>query len=129
MLVQEILIKFSISWINKMKLHLCWFNNSVCHLCLKGFKGSPLQYHSFFKSFESGVESKNESPSDRLYFLEQYTRGHPKEIVKSCQHMPADHGYLRAKALLQERFGDQYKIASAYMEKALSWANIKSEDL
>ncbi len=58
------------------------------------FDGNPLQYHSFMKSFESGVESKTESPSDRLYFLEQYTRGHPREIIKSCQHMPADHGYL-----------------------------------
>lgn len=43
--------------------------------------------------------------------------------------MPADHGYSRAKALLQDNFGDQYKIASAYIEKALSWASIKSEDV
>lgn len=43
--------------------------------------------------------------------------------------MLANHGYLRAKGLLQEHFGDQYIIASTYMEKALSWANIKSEDV
>ncbi len=94
------------------------------------FDGNPLQYHcAKYCTHLQYVESKTESPSDRLYFLEQYTRGHPREIIKSCQHMPADHGYLRAKALLQERFGDQYKNASAYLKNALSWANIKSEDL
>lgn len=51
--------------------------------------------------FESDVESKTENPTDHLYFLELYTRGHPREILKSCRHMPADHGYLRAKALKQ----------------------------
>ncbi len=46
------------------------------------FDGNPLQYHSFMKSFESGVEHKTESPSDRLYFLEQYTRGSSKRDYK-----------------------------------------------
>ena len=34
-----------------------------------------------------------------------------------------------AKALLQEHFGNEYKIANAYIEKALTWPAIKSEDV
>lgn len=50
------------------------------------FDGDPLKYQAFIKAFENGVERNTESYSDRLYFLEQYTRGHPKELVRSCQH-------------------------------------------
>lgn len=37
-------------------------------------------------------------------------------------------GYAQAKMLLQENFGDEQRIAAAYMDKALSWTPIKSED-
>lgn len=66
--------------------------------------------------------------ADCLYYLEQFTRGQPRELVRSCQHMAPERGYEVAKGLLQEHFGNQYKIAAAYMDKALSWQAIKSED-
>lgn len=31
--------------------------------------------------------------------------------------------------LLQEHFGDEQRVAAAYMDKALSWTPIKSEDV
>lgn len=42
--------------------------------------------------------------------------------------MDANSGYGKAKALLQEHFGNEYKIATVYMENALSWSSIKSDD-
>ncbi len=42
--------------------------------------------------------------------------------------MTSAQGYLRAKTLLKENFGNEVKIALSYMEKALSWKAIKSED-
>ncbi len=88
----------------------------------------PLRFHEFMRSFEEVVEKRADCPGDCLHFLEQYTRGQPKELVKSCQHMTPAQGYLRAKTLLKENFGNEVKIASSYMEKALSWKAIKSED-
>ena len=64
-----------------------------------------------------------------LYYLEQYTRGQPRELVRSCQHMDPESGYGVAKGLLQEHFGNHYTIATAYMEKALFWQSIKPEDV
>lgn len=84
------------------------------------FDGDPLQYKAFIKAFELGVEQKAGKP-DCLYYLEQFTRGQPHELVRSCQHMVPERGYSVAKELLQKHFGNQYKIASAYMEKALTW--------
>lgn len=66
--------------------------------------------------------------NDCLYYLEQYIAGQPRALVKSCQHMAADRGFIKTKSLLQEHFGNEHKIASAYIEKALSWSAIKPED-
>ncbi|KAK0142226.1 hypothetical protein N1851_020113 [Merluccius polli] len=92
------------------------------------FDGDPLQYISFMRAFEQGVEEKA-SQSDCLYYLEQFTRGQPRELVRSCLHMMPDQGYATAKHLLQEHFGNKYKVATAYIEKALSWAPIQNEDV
>lgn len=96
---------------------------------IQSFDGDPLQYHTFMRAFEHSIEEKTDNYKDCLYFLEQYTRGQPRELVRSCQHMAHDRGYAKAKHLLQEHFGNTQKIASAYMEKALSWLPIKSEDV
>lgn len=92
------------------------------------FSGDPLDYNTFVSAFEHGVESRTESPKDRLYFLEQFTNGQPKELIKSCLHMKPDVGYHKAKQLLKEHFGNDYKVAVAYMNKVSNWAPIKPED-
>lgn len=92
------------------------------------FDGNPLQYISFMRAFEQVVEDKV-SQSDCLYYLEQFTRGQPRELVRSCQHMAADLGYVKAKELLKQHFGNEYKVASAYMEKVFAWPPIRAEDV
>lgn len=80
------------------------------------------------RSFEQVIEQKTTNTEDCLHFLEQYTRGQPKELTRSCQHMSDGTGYARAKALLHEHFGDEYKIAAAYMDKISACIPIKAED-
>lgn len=43
--------------------------------------------------------------------------------------MDSAHGYVVAKGLLQNHFGNEYKIAAAYMERALAWPTIQAEDV
>lgn len=93
------------------------------------FDGDPLYFKSFLRAFENCIEDKTQNFSDCLYFLEQYTRGQPRDIVRSCQHMPSEPGYQRAKALLIEHFGSEHKISSAYMDKINNWPSIKPEDV
>lgn len=92
------------------------------------FKGDPLEYRLFIRAFEHGVESKTESSKDLLYFMKQYTNGQPRELIRSCLHMDPDKGYRKAKRLLKEHFGNEYKISVAYIDKALSWPTIKADD-
>lgn len=42
--------------------------------------------------------------------------------------MSPDRGYQKAKRLLKENFGNEYKLSCAYLEKALSWPLVQSED-
>ncbi len=88
------------------------------------FNGEPLNFKPFMQAFEHCIENKTNSNQDRLYYLEQYTSGQPKELVRSCLHMDADRGFAEAKRLLEHHFGDEFKITNAYMEKALNWNNI-----
>jgi hypothetical protein len=42
--------------------------------------------------------------------------------------MEPDQGFAHAKNLLQEHFGNDHKIAAAYIDKVLAWHSIKPED-
>ena len=92
------------------------------------FDGNILQYNSFIHSFEHIIESRTDNNQDRLQFLIQYTKGQAQQLVKSCQFMDANRGYRKARQLLKEHFGNAYRISCAYIEKALSWPVIKSEE-
>lgn len=91
-------------------------------------EGNPLHYRAFMKVFKEGVEDKT-GAADCLFYLEQFTRGQPQQLVRSCQHLPPECCYPVAKDLLQEHFGNQYKVANAYMEKVLAWQSIKGTDV
>lgn len=92
------------------------------------FKGDPMEYRLFMRAFEHRIESKTDNSNDRLYYLEQHTSGQPNDLVRSCFYMDPDQGYPEAKKLLKERFGDKYKTSMAYLDKALNWPTIKSDD-
>ncbi|MGL5901157.1 MAG: hypothetical protein ACRCZO_00590, partial [Cetobacterium sp.] len=51
------------------------------------FYGDPLQLELFIRASEHSIEGKTDNSQDRLYFLEQYTGGQPRELVRSCIHM------------------------------------------
>lgn len=65
---------------------------------------------------------------DCLYYLEQFTGGQPRELVRSCQHFPPGRVYDTAKDLLAKHFGDELKITAAYLNKTIEWPTVKAED-
>lgn len=48
--------------------------------------------------------------------------------MKSCLVMREDEGYLEAKRLLRERYGQNYKIAAAHVQRLTEGPVIKTED-
>ena len=95
---------------------------------LPTFNGDLISYLPFIHAFENRIEQMTANDQERLFFLEQYTTGQPKELVQSCLHLDAQLGYAEARRLLNEYFGDPYRLSTAYIQKALNWNAIKPED-
>ena len=92
------------------------------------FTGDPIEYCDFIRAFENLVERKTSSSSARLYYLLQYTSGHVQDLVRSCLAMREDVGYSEARRLLAERYGQPFKIATAYVDRVINGQPIRAED-
>ena len=92
------------------------------------FNGNPIEYWTFVRAFENLIERKTASESARLYYLVQYTIGEVQELVKSCLSMDPEEGYREARILLKQRYGQPYRIATAYVNKVTKGPPIKPED-
>ena len=95
-------------------------------LTLAKSTGDPLEYSTFTKSFELQVESRVSENDVRLQYLEQYLQGEPKELIKGCLHLDRNSGYMEAKKLLKEKYGDPYKVSNVYIKKIIECPCIRS---
>ena len=95
---------------------------------IQPFSGDPLEFASFKRAFEFVIDKKASNDEERLFFLEQSTKGEANSLVKSCLHLGAEEGYREAQKLLQKNFGNEHKIAEAVMQRAYKWQEIKTED-
>ena len=77
------------------------------------FDGDVSSYRSFIHAFEHLIGNKVTDEDEKLYYLEQYTTGQPREIVKGCLHMPAKRGYKEARRLIETRYGNEHRISVA----------------
>ena len=92
------------------------------------FDGNPLNYYLFLKTFENSVEKCTEDDSLRLQLLIQYCTGKAKETIKCCGMMSGKDGYVKAKKLLEERFGEKYVVSNAWIEKLSEGPPIDQND-
>jgi hypothetical protein len=93
------------------------------------FDGTDLlKFAPFMRAFENLIANKTDSASERLYYLEQYTRGMPRELVRGCLQMEPRQGYSKAMTLLRNRYGNEFATADAYIKRLEAWPQIKQED-
>ena len=92
------------------------------------FSRDPIEYWGFIRAFQNVIESKTTSDSARLYYLVQYTSGEVQELVSSCLSIKPREGYREARTLLKKRYGQSYRIATAYTNKLTKGPPIKAED-
>ena len=92
------------------------------------FDGDPANYYNFVQSFTNLIEAKTADSKMRLHYLVQYTSGDVHDLMKSCLAMEPERGYIEARRLLKERYGQGYKIATALVERLIKGPPIKNED-
>ena len=95
---------------------------------IMSFDGNPLSYYLFIRAFENSVEKCTEDYSLRLQLLIQYCTGKAKETIKCCGMMSGKGGYVKAKKLLEECFGEKYVVSNAWIEKLSERPPINQND-
>ena len=90
--------------------------------------GDPVEYCHFIRSFENLIETKTTSNNTRLYYLVQYTSGGLQELMRSCLSMNPEEEYNTARKLLKQHYGQNYRIATAYLDRIAKVPQIKPED-
>ncbi|KAJ8037714.1 hypothetical protein HOLleu_18605 [Holothuria leucospilota] len=92
------------------------------------FDGKVQDYRAFIAAFEHNIEKFTENDQDRLYYLQQYTSGRPREMVRSCMGKDRNRGYDQARKELEEEYGDDFKIISSYRKEIEMMKSIKGDD-
>jgi hypothetical protein len=99
------------------------------------FDGDPLKYWTFIRSFENTVERALVDSASRLMRLihyctvkVQYCTGKARQVIQCCCAMEPNEGYIRAKRLLKERFGNEYLITESWVRKVTAGNSFKAAD-
>ena len=92
------------------------------------FSGDLLRYPTWKKSFDTIVERRTDSPSQRLYYLGRYTTGKAKESISGLLALDSEHAYRDARKILSDRFGNPFLVANAYRKKINEWPRIQPND-
>ena len=97
---------------------------------LRVFSGDSCDYLSFMSIFDETVDKTPLSGQEKLSRLLGYTRDKARVAIDHCSLIGGDRGYEEAKKILQERFGDEYIIASNLIQSLQTGKNVYSaEDL
>ena len=103
--------------------------NRLPEIVIPKFSGDPLDYDSFIRTFDARIASRTNDNSEKMHYLDQYTSGIPKQVVRICMHIPAGLGYVEARRQLDERFGDRFLLAQTYLKRLATWPTIRKDDV
>ncbi|XP_060079686.1 uncharacterized protein LOC132559092 [Ylistrum balloti] len=101
---------------------------SLPKTCLMTFDGNTMDYWVLMNAYDSAVGRSSASDGVKLNRLLQYCTGKAAQVVKPCGKMNATEEYARARALLKERFGNNYMISEAEVKRLTDGQPIKSND-
>ena len=96
------------------------------------FNGNYFDYPVFMRAFETIIETRVSANKERLYFLNKYTTGKAKDVIKGFVTLTSGDSYRQAKDLLGRRFGDPHRVSNAYKSRLKNWPQIgegQSNDL
>ena len=96
---------------------------------LMTFDGNPLKYHVFMSLFDSSVHRTNISDAAKLNRLFELCKGKALKVIEPCALGPPTVGYKEARRLLSTRFGNDYEISEAYVNKLVTGPTIGNNDV
>ncbi|CAB3983333.1 RNA-directed DNA polymerase from transposon X-element, partial [Paramuricea clavata] len=85
------------------------------------FSGNIIEFPKWVSAFDALIEEEAVKPGHKLYYLGEYTSGSAQKMINGLLGLQTEDAYKRARKILQDRFGDPYKIYEAYHERLKSW--------
>ena len=92
------------------------------------FSGDSLKYPSWKASFTALIESRGIPAIERIHYLKKYLSGPAKEAVEGTFYFETEDAYDKAKEILEERYGDSFRVAEAFRDKLDKWPKIAGRD-
>ena len=87
-----------------------------------------MSYPHFINTFDQTVEVHSKDDIAKLVLLLQYCRGPVRKFIEPCALMSASAGYARARDKHKERFGDEFRVTDAWIQKLKKSKTIGSND-
>lgn len=92
------------------------------------FTGDPLKYADWQSSFDSLVETEGITAVQKIHYLKKYV-GHPaSECIAGYFYVYSDQTYTEARAMLNKRYGNSFKISMAFRNKLEAWPKVQNRD-
>jgi Pao retrotransposon peptidase/Family of unknown function (DUF5641)/Protein of unknown function (DUF1759)/Integrase zinc binding domain len=83
------------------------------------FDGNPVDYWMFVRQFDMCIHNQTDNDGERLIYLMHYCKSKARDAIKGCVMLDTDKGYIRAREILQERFGQPHNIARSLIDSVL----------
>ncbi len=95
---------------------------------LMSYSGDPLQYWMFMQSYDHMVGNTSVSHAAKLNRLLQCCTGKAFKVTECCAMMDPVTGYAKARSLLKQRFGNDFRISESWIQKIVDKPAIKPQD-
>ena len=83
--------------------------------------GDYLKYCGWKSSFQALIGQQSIPDTEKMYYLKKYVVGAARECIEGCFLFNTNSSFVEAFTILDERFGDDYSVASAFRDKLDSW--------
>ena len=101
---------------NNSKINAHKLNIKLPTIHMKSFNGDPLQWLTFWDSFNAAINMNDElSPIEKMTYLTGLLEG---DAARTIAGLPlTTENYTRAIELLKERFGNKQTLINAHMDE------------
>ena len=96
-------------------------------LVISKFEGTPQDWVRFSGQFSSQIDSTSESATTKFSYLKQLVDANVRKLIDGLPF--TKEGYLKAKALLEKRYGQASELVGAYVRNILELPTIRERDV
>lgn len=92
------------------------------------FSGDPIHYIEWRASFQSLIDQKDISSTDKLYYLKKYFSGAAQKCLEGTFYRNDEEAYRDAWNKLNQRYGQPFVIQRAFRDKLSKWPKLQPKD-